>query len=76
MKLKGDIFTFLILGFVLIFLGILILIDPKFYDPIYDITFDFSAYKYPLGILMIIIGVLFVWSDLSKKELRVKRANK
>jgi hypothetical protein len=61
-------FVFIFLGIVWGLFGILIIIDPKFYSWRYNYYFDFTGYNIPLGIFMIVVGGLFIWTSLRKKK--------
>ncbi len=58
----------LILGFSLLFWGIVVIIHPKFYDPIYRRVFDFTGYEIVFGGMLIAVGFLFIWTTLSNKR--------
>ncbi len=57
----------LILGIGLVFWGIVVIINPKFYDPIYGRVFDFTGYEIPFGGALIATGLFFVWTTLHNK---------
>jgi uncharacterized membrane protein len=60
------------LGFILIYLGIEILFDPRVYNPVYTYNFDFTGYNIPLGIFMIVVGIAFIWTTVKGKYRKTK----
>ncbi len=65
--LIGEKILPILLGVILIFLGIGIIFDPKFYSYKFDYYFDFSGYNIPFGIFMMVVGVLFIWTTFKRK---------
>ena len=59
---------FILLGAVLIVLGLGIIIEPRYQHVTSGYYFDFTGYNIPFGIVLIIIGGLFIWTTLRKKE--------
>jgi hypothetical protein len=57
-----------LLGAILVVLGIGIIKKPRFYSYKFDYNFDFTGYNIPLGIFMIVIGGMFIWTSLRKKK--------
>jgi len=58
----------LILGFSLVFWGVVVTLNPKFYNPIYRRVFDFTGYEIVFGGMLIAVGFLFIWTTLSNKR--------
>ena len=58
----------ILFGILLILFGVIIILNPSFYDPVYDYKFDFSDIKWPLGILLILFGL--AWTILALKKTR------
>lgn len=52
----------------MLFWGIVVIIHPKFYDPIYRRVFDFTGYEIVFGGMLIAVGFLFIWTTLSNKR--------
>ena len=59
---------FILLGGSLFILGFAIVVNPRFYDFIYNYYFDFTGYNIPLGIFIIVVGILFIWTSLKKRK--------
>ena len=59
---------FILLGTVWAIFGLSIIINPKFYSDKYHRYFDFTGYNIPFGIILIIIGGLFIWTTLKKSN--------
>ena len=59
---------YLILGIILILSGVLVIIQPKYYSSKHHQYFDFTGIEWPYGSILIILGILFVWSVLRKKR--------
>ncbi len=57
---------FLILGILLILEGYAMIVQPRFYSLRFHRYLDFSDYNLPFGILMIIVGLLFVGTEFRK----------
>ncbi|MDA8326795.1 MAG: hypothetical protein M0033_11335 [Nitrospiraceae bacterium] len=55
-------------GASLIIFGIIIMIHPRFYDSAYETYFDFTGYNIPLGLFMVVLGILFIWTELRRKR--------
>jgi len=55
-------------GILLIIGGISIIVNPAFYHQIYQFYFDYRGYNIPLGIFMIGVGVLLLWTTLRKNK--------
>lgn len=53
-----------ICGLVLILSGIRIMHNPVYYSHIYGITMDFTEFRIPVGLLIIITGMLSILSIL------------
>lgn len=66
--LIGEKILPVLLGVILIFLGIGIIFDPKFYSYKFDYYIDFTGYNIPFGVFMVIVGVLLLWTTLEKKK--------
>ena len=62
-KLLGAI----LMGVILIFLGIKIIIHPRFYD-FKGEYFNLTGYNVPLGLFMVVLGILFIWTELRRKR--------
>ncbi|MGB3223130.1 MAG: hypothetical protein WBB23_10040 [Desulforhopalus sp.] len=62
-------------GLVLVFCGIIIIVNPTFYSTTYSMTFDFSNIKFPLGSVFIIIGIYYLYKavKLQKPEFQYKQ---
>ncbi len=54
-------------GIALIFLGIGVTLNPKSYGPIYRYLVDYTGYNIPLGIFVIGVGMLLLWTTFRKK---------
>jgi len=50
-----------IAGIALLILGIRIMYDPRIYNYVYRHEFDLSGFNIPLGIAIIVTGLLFLW---------------
>jgi len=59
----GSIF----LGIVLIMMGIGVILFPERYDILSGVHLDYSRMRWPLGVLSIVIGMLFIRHYFSKK---------
>jgi hypothetical protein len=55
-------------GVSLLLLGFGIIIHPTFYDRLLEFQFNFTGYNIPLGIFMIIVGVLLLWTTLRREK--------
>lgn len=53
-------------GIALLSLGAGIIIRPSFYDRILEYQFNFTDYNIPLGIFMMVVGVILLWTNLIK----------
>jgi hypothetical protein len=60
--------AYCILGIGLLFWGILVIINPKFYSYIYRRYLDFEEYHLAYGIFSIIGGILFIVVTLKSKS--------
>ncbi len=58
----------LILGVALLLLGIRIILKPELYNPVYRITWDTTGFNIPLGLVIAVIGVLFIRSAFIRKS--------
>jgi len=67
---------FIILGSVWGLVGILIIISPTFYSSYFHRNLDFTEVKWPLGIGLIVLGSLFVWSSFRKKAIEAEEKAK
>ena len=58
--------VFFICGLVSIVAGIEMIHNPNqvYYSRIYGMTMDYTEYRIPFGLLLIITGTLFIWSIL------------
>ncbi len=56
------------IGICLLIIGIMTIIHPKFYSYRYERYIDFTGYNIPLGVFMIVVGVLFIWTSFRKKK--------
>jgi hypothetical protein len=63
----GEKIAPVLLGAILIFLGVGIIFEPRFYSYKFDYYFDFSGYNIPFGIFMMVVGVLFIWTTFKRK---------
>lgn len=68
MILVGEKIGPILLGIVLIFLGIGIIRDPVFYSYKFGRNFDFTGYNIPFGIFVLVVGILFIWATLRKRN--------
>lgn len=57
----------LVFGVVLSLWGVFVILYPKFYDWRFRRYFDFTGYNVPLGIFVIIVGVLFILTSIGRK---------
>jgi len=58
--------TFRILGFILIAWGITICFIPVYSSSRFNMTFNFTGFNIPLGLIIAVIGTFFVWSTYKK----------
>lgn len=64
--IKINRFLFIILGIVCGFLGISIIINPKFYSAKYSYYFDFTEIKWIVGGLCLLFAVLALWISFKR----------
>lgn len=64
----GEKIAPVLLGAILIFLGVGIIFEPRFYSYKFDYYFDFTGYNIPFGIFMIVVGGLLLWTNLKRKN--------
>jgi TRAP-type C4-dicarboxylate transport system permease small subunit len=64
--------VFFICGIVLILSGIRIMHNPVYYSYIYGITMDFTEFRIPFGLLLIITGVLSIVCRVKRITCRLK----
>jgi hypothetical protein len=70
---KEDISLPIIVGIAFLFFGIQIFIEPKFISGKYpEICCDFTGFNKPLGILIIMAGLILFWTIL-RKSLKDKK---
>jgi uncharacterized membrane protein HdeD (DUF308 family) len=50
-----------------ILVGVMICLQPMLYSQRYGHTLDFTGYNIPLGTLLIIFGILAIWSEVRKR---------
>lgn len=55
-------------GIALILFGISVILNPTSYGPIYRYLVDYTGYNIPLGVFIIGVGVLLLWTTLKKKK--------
>ena len=55
-------------GSAFILFGLLVLLDPKFYWPRFDMVFDFSGVQYPLVFVLAITGIAMITLEWRKKK--------
>ncbi len=60
--------VFRLLGGILIFSGISIWFDPKYYSSRFQMTFDYTEIRVPVCLFLIIFGGLFIWTTFRKKK--------
>ena len=65
---KMDRIIFVLIGFIMVILGLGILFEPRFYSFRYNYHFDLTGYNIPLGIFIIVVGILFIWRTLKKEK--------
>jgi len=58
----------LALGVVLTIWGLLVILNPRYYHPIYRRFFDFSGYELLFGAALIFVGIFFVWTTLQRTQ--------
>ncbi len=51
----------------LIFLGIQIIYHPVYYSPVRGVYIDLTGFNIPLGLVLIVIGIIILWPRSSKK---------
>jgi len=56
------------IGIFLIIIGSMTIVRPEFYSYRYERHIDFTGYNIPLGIFMIVVGGLFIWTSVRKKK--------
>lgn len=56
-----------IVGIILVLYGIATLINPVYNSRIYQATFDMSNVKWPLGLLFILAGIVFLFFAFKNK---------
>ena len=64
---------FRILGCVLILWGISIGFDPVHYSNRFSVTLDYTGINIPLGLILVVLGRLFVWSTFRKRKSKETR---
>lgn len=63
-----DKFFTLCLGVASVFLGIMIIIHPKFYHELSGQTIDVSGFNVPLGCALIVCGTMIIYRELTKHD--------
>lgn len=61
-------FFTLCLGVASIFLGIVIMVHPKFYHALSGQTIDVTGFNVPLGCALIVCGILILYFELTKQN--------
>jgi hypothetical protein len=59
---------YIIAGIATGFFGLMIIINPKYYDPVYGHYFDFTGVRWIFGGFLIAIGLLFILSTFKNKK--------
>ena len=67
---------FILLGFVWGIFGVLIILDPTFYHSRLLYHFDFSEAKWPFGLFLIALGILFIVFSFRRKSVEVENKYK
>lgn len=60
-------FIFLLLGVLLVLEGYAIIVEPRFYSFRFHRYMDFTGYNLALGIAMITVGLLFIWTEVRRR---------
>jgi hypothetical protein len=50
----------------MIFFGFFINFSPRLYVPVSDIYLDFAGFNLSMGVFMIVIGVVLIWTSLGE----------
>jgi len=58
---------FILMGLVWGLFGLLIIIDPSFYHPVLGFYFDFTSIRWPFGIFIVVVGILFIVIGFRRK---------
>jgi len=58
---------FFLMGIIWGAFGLLVIIDPTFYDPDLGFFFDFTGYNVPFGIFIVVVGIIFIVVGLRRK---------
>ena len=75
-EIMGNLFGKIFLSIVLIAYGFKILYKPKFFDTKYGMFHDYTSIKWPLGIFMIVSGLLVVALTFYKKVEKYRNINR
>jgi uncharacterized membrane protein len=67
---------FVSLGIFLILFGTGLLFHPAWYSAKYSRWFDFTGYNVPFGCFCILIGILFIWSEVRKHIKKKKESQR
>jgi hypothetical protein len=54
----------IILGLLMILFGFFINYTPRLYVPASDINLDFAGFSLSVGIFMVVVGVVLIWTSL------------
>jgi hypothetical protein len=54
----------IILGLLMILFGFFINYTPRLYVPVSDINLDFAGFSLSVGIFMVVVGVVLIWTSL------------